>query len=399
MKKNIHESMKEEFAAEADFLRKHSSYIPEYEYFIETLYLQLYPDKIMLKHKKPCVNLYCVQAPLELIDALGFQPLRLSHGSSAIHKNCAGCLPSLACPVVKSSLGAFMQDDSVERNCVLTVLPSTCDWNVKMPAFIQNHENKMQVMELPHLKDSEKGRQRWLEEVFSLKKVLERISGTKLDKKNLLSSMAKYAKARSSFNKITDIKRAGVLPGIWYAVIANAFMTDDVRSWAENVDKVTAALEGKSCAGGIPVFLAGSPASFPYLKPFELIEVAGMSVIADELCSSERVFPGGVTYNDSSDYGLLEALSERYMLYCSCPTYSDNERRITKILNTVQQHGIKGIVYHLLKGCHPYDIESFLLEKAAREKGLRFIKMETDYSPQDRQNILTRLEAFRESLT
>ncbi len=270
MKKTVNEFIKEEFAAEAAFLRKNSCYISEYEYFIEALSLQLYPDKITMKYKKPCVNLYCVQTPLELFDALGFQPLRMSHGSSTVHINCANCLPSLACPVIKSSLGSFLSDESIEGRCALTVLPTTCDWNVKMPGLIQKYLDKIYVMELPHVKDSEKGRQRWLEEVFALKKLLEKISGKKLNKQTLTSSIAKYAKAWNCFNKITEMKRKGILPGIWYAVVANAFMIDDVQSWTDNVKKVTVALEEKPPGNGIPVFLAGSPVPFPYLKPFEI---------------------------------------------------------------------------------------------------------------------------------
>lgn len=71
---------------------------------------------------------------------------------------------------------------------------------------------------------------------------------------------------------------------------------------------------------------------------------------------------------------------------------------MSSIINTMQNYGIKGMVYHVLKGCHPYDMESFYFEKAVKEKGIRFLKIETDFSKEDKQNILTRLEAFRETL-
>jgi len=47
---------------------------------------------------------------------------------------------------------------------------------------------------------------------------------------------------------------------------------------------------------------------------------------------------------------------------------------------------------------HPYDIESSRFEKTIKENGLHFIKIETNDAKEDRQSLLTRFEAFRETL-
>ena len=95
---------------------------------------------------------------------------------------------------------------------------------------------------------------------------------------------------------------------------------------------------------------------------------------------------------------MLRALSDRYHKACICPTFTENERRINNILNAAEDYQIKGVVYNLLKGCHPYDIEAITIEQKLKEQGLKFIKIETDYGREDSQNILTRLEAFRQTL-
>ena len=123
-----------------------------------------------------------------------------------------------------------------------------------------------------------------------------------------------------------------------------------------------------------------------------------MFIAADELCTSERNLVSTTVYDELSEYGLLKALAEKYQLSCSCPTFADNDRRLKNILSIMRDYNIKGIVYHLLKGCHPYDIESFHFEKVFKENGFHFMKIETDYSKEDRENILCRLEAFRETL-
>ncbi len=142
------------------------------------------------------------------------------------------------------------------------------------------------------------------------------------------------------------------------------------------------------------VFLAGSPIIFPNFKLLHLVEDAGMNVCADDLCSSERVLPGAVRFDDPSWHGLIRALAERYHRGCTCPTFADNDRRVNSILHTCSRFDIRHVVYHVLKGCHPCDMESFIIEKRLANEGYKFLRIETDYAKEDSRNILTRLEAF-----
>ena len=120
-----------------------------------------------------------------------------------------------------------------------------------------------------------------------------------------------------------------------------------------------------------------------------------MSICGDDMCVSERIWPGATQYDDPSLPGLLRALAERYHKGSTCPTFADNERRVNHLFNILRNHPhIGGVIHHVLKGCHPFDIESFSLEKMLKEKGYKFLKIETDYVREDSRNILARLEAF-----
>ncbi|RKY36749.1 MAG: hypothetical protein DRP78_02900 [Candidatus Omnitrophota bacterium] len=393
----IKKEIQEEYHRQASFLRERSDFCQELEYFLEIFSLPVSPQKVKKRFSRPFVGIYCIQAPLELFDALGFHPIRLCSGSLAIQRLSSPFLPALTCPLIKSCVGAFYLDESIEKLCDILVVPTTCDWNTKLPEMIQDKAIPFYIMELPHIKESERGQSRWLEEIYELKRFLEQCAGRRLNRSQLQISVNKYMKAWQAFGRLIEFRRRGLICGTWSIVLANAFMIDDVESWTDKVNIVLKNYdkpEGNSNPG---VFLAGSPVFFPYLKISELIEEAGMDILADELCTSERLI-ASVIYDEPSEYGLLKALSERYHLSCSCPTYIDNDRRLKNILNTMRTYNIKGIVYHLLKGCHPYDLESFYFEKVIKENGFRFLKIETDYSREDRQNILARLEAFRATL-
>lgn len=201
------------------------------------------------------------------------------------------------------------------------------------------------------------------------------------------------------FHELIELKRKNIISGLWFTCIANTFMLDELDQWVRKLEFVIKRLQSeKTEANPYKIFLAGSPVIFPNLKILQLIEQAGMTVCADDLCSSERIFPGATVYDDPSEHGLLKALAERYHKACSCPTFADNDRRINNILRLTDNHDIKGVVFHVLKGCHPYDIESFTIENQLKACGRKFLKIETDYGKEDSQNILTRLEAFKQTL-
>ena len=394
----INREISEEYVRQVKSLKDRSDFIESYSYFLDVLSMSLAVRSGGLRDKKPLAGLYCIQAPLELFDAFGFRPVRLGNGSLPIQRLSTGLLPVLSCPVIKSRIASFYLDNSIERLCEFIVVPTTCDWSTKLPQLTGERFNKFYIMELPRVKESERARERWLEEMFELKTFLERQSGKKFTVSRLVESINRYMKAWALFGELIKIRREGKISGTWFNMISNAFMMDDPDSWSLNVRKVIDSIsDQKMNNNSSGIFLAGAPVLFPYLKITELIEEAGMNVLADELCSSERIMES-VVYDEVTEYSVLKALADRSFLACKCPVYSDNDRRMDNMINTMRCNNIKGVIYHSLKGCHPYEADSFYFEKRLREEGFRFIKIETDFSKEDRQNILTRLEAFRETI-
>jgi benzoyl-CoA reductase/2-hydroxyglutaryl-CoA dehydratase subunit BcrC/BadD/HgdB len=297
------------------------------------------------------------------------------------------------------------------------VLPTTCDWSVKLEAAAERCGFEFQVpvrrLELPRQKERVQSQERWREEVHGLRLFLAEVAKRKLKPralaKDLSHSMALYRRAGAAFIELGEARRRGQVAAIWAQVIANAFFFDRVETWTERLGELLSVLTAKAsevktqsgarpgdCLGeqGQPVFLAGSPIFFPNLKVFHLLEEAGLDAVYDDLCSSSRLLPGPIPYDDPSWAGLLKALAQRYQQACLCPTFIDNDRRINNILAPEVKKEVKGVVYHVLKGCHPFDLESLSLEGAIREAGLRYLKIETDYAAEDAPALLTRLEAL-----
>jgi benzoyl-CoA reductase/2-hydroxyglutaryl-CoA dehydratase subunit BcrC/BadD/HgdB len=404
LKRKILERFEDEAAQEAKALKSRPDCVPELEYFVDLLAAGRDPATISERVGRPVVALMCLQAPLELFHAFGLQPFKVFGGTMVAQRLSAPQLPAIMCPMLRSALGE-LQLDLCGNNGVkflAWVAPTTCDWVVKIQDMMEvcgiAESPPFYRLELPHLKDRDESQDRWLEEIYLLKGFLAQIAGKKkLKRQDLANSMRIYQKTWHSFSKLIDLKRMGQVPLIWFMAISNSFFFDDVERWSAALEKALPVF-GERKQNGPGIFLAGSPIFFPNLKMLHLLEEAGLNVVMDDLCSSERIFPGAVYFDDVSEHGLLKALAQRYHQGCLCPTFSDNDRRINNIIAPAHKDLYQGVVFHVLKGCHPFDLESLTLEARLKDQGFKFIKLETDYTSEDSQTLLTRLEAYRSTL-
>ncbi|MBW1963351.1 MAG: 2-hydroxyacyl-CoA dehydratase, partial [Deltaproteobacteria bacterium] len=162
----------------------------------------------------------------------------------------------------------------------------------------------------------------------------------------------------------------------------------------------TRASKGRSvCRERTPrILLAGSPPIFPNMKIPSLVEEMGAVIVADESCMGSRYLhdPVGITEKSTAD--MMVGIAARYLMPCVCPSFAPNEDRIYRLLRMVEEFNIDGIIYHVLKGCVNYDFELIRVEKAMAEKNIPVLRVETDYNPEDIEQLRIRIEAFVEML-
>ena len=390
------EKTRAEMDREIQTLRSREDFIEEYSYFLTLLREGTSPQKLQERTGRQAIPMLCVQVPLELIHAAGFAPFKLYSGSFQAASGVVAGIPALMCPMLSSLFGMLMMDESA---CELPwVLPTTCDWIVKFPEMIRlkSREPRIHWVELPHLKETSRGERVWLEEVYRLKAFLEETGKTKISRNSLAASIQVYNLAWEALCALEERRNQGHIPFLWYLTIANAFFYDAPEAWTAQVWQVLQALATAPMPEATRrVFVAGSPIFFPGFKIPHLLEEAGLVVTGDDLCSSARIFPGNANPKGSVD-DCIASLAEQYHHGCLCPTFADNDRRVNNIL--AASENFEGVIYQILKGCHPCDIESYSLERPIKAKDLRYLRLETDYTPEDSRNLLNRLEAFSQTL-
>ncbi|MDR2460425.1 MAG: 2-hydroxyacyl-CoA dehydratase family protein [Deltaproteobacteria bacterium] len=391
---------KSETETEIELLIAREDYFPHLDYFLDLLKDGGDLGTIAQRVRKPTIALLCLQAPIELFWAQGFFPVKIYSGSYGASNLTSPRLPALMCPTLKAILGRAEMDESLAE--VPWVIPLTCDWVVKFKEtreLFGEFRRPVHFLEVPRVKDSPIARDRWFYEQYSLSGFLKKIGGEKLKAKNLLAALKVMEEARKALFQLTRLRRRGFIASVFYALITSSFFLDNPTNWTANVLKVVEFLDKKEPKGlQEGIFLSGSPIFFPNFKALHLIEEAGLKVYGDDLCSSERIFPRHVGLTDTSEDGLMRALAEAYHRGCLCPVFAENSHRASIIKEALSEAPIRGVIFHLLKGCHPYELDSFCLEESLKEWGLKYLKIETDYSIEDTGNLLTRLEAFRPTL-
>jgi benzoyl-CoA reductase/2-hydroxyglutaryl-CoA dehydratase subunit BcrC/BadD/HgdB len=356
---------------------------------------------------KKIIGTYCIMVPEELIYAAGAIPVRLCGGSYEASSIGDELVPRDTCPVVKASVGFTSLDlISLYQICDAVVVPTTCDAKRKMGEELSKF-TEVWMLEVPHIKDSEGARKQWVEHIKALKKDLEKLTGKRIRRKALQSSIRMIAGAQYEARRLYEIRKsaAPVIMGREAMLALNAYSYDTALEWTKAMAGLNDELESRRDNGrGVAdsnaprVLIAGCPPIFPNWKIPSLIEEMGAVIVADESCMGSRYLYDPVGFTEKSMRNMMAGIAARYLMPCVCPSFAPNEDRLYRLLQMVDEFKISGIIYHVLKGCVIYDFELIRVEKIMKEKNIPVLRIETDYSPEDIEQLRTRIEAFVEML-
>jgi benzoyl-CoA reductase/2-hydroxyglutaryl-CoA dehydratase subunit BcrC/BadD/HgdB len=158
------------------------------------------------------------------------------------------------------------------------------------------------------------------------------------------------------------------------------------------LEKIIAQAESlaKAPASRPAILMTGVPMPLGAEKVLDIIEAAGATVVAQENCTGLKPLLEDV----AEDGEPLEAIARKYFhLPCSCMT--PNRGRLDFIDRLIEEYRPGGVVDLVWQSCLTYDVESEVLRRhLERRHSLPYLKIVTDYSPSDVQQIRLRVEAF-----
>jgi benzoyl-CoA reductase/2-hydroxyglutaryl-CoA dehydratase subunit BcrC/BadD/HgdB len=353
---------------------------------------------------KNIVGIYCGYAPLEVIRAMGAAPAVLCAFADKTIEAAETVLPANLCPLIKSSYG-FIKTDTCPFFAIseAIIAETTCDGKKKMFELISDIK-PMYVMDLPQLPDEKEALDNWTVMIKKLKGFLETTFNRKIEDKEVEKEIKATNEKNRLMNKIFDFAALTPTPVSWLELydltyLGQASTTQDMLGILNDcVEKL-----GKRVADGVyhgekdspRVLVTGCPVGGDATKVFKIIEEAGGVVVVLDSCTGMKAYNGIIDENTPDPYA---ALSRRYLeLPCSCMT--PNSRRLTELDKMIKRFKPDVVVDVVLHACHSYNVESSKVKAHVEGKHkMPFLKIETDYSQSDVEQLRTRVEALLETL-
>ena len=369
--------------------------------------------RVAKEEGKKVIGYACLFAPTELILASGAIPVRVSSGWYDASKLGDRVVPVEVCPVVRSTIGAKMIALSPYlelSDALISVL--TCDGMTKLGEILSDYK-PVWAMTLPRVKDSTQSALLWREEIKAVKGQIEALTGNKIGRKQLESAILLTQKATKAFRRLQELRKGSpVIMGRDAMLVNQTYMWDNIERWTEKTEALCDELEKRArqkiwaCPPDTPrVMVTGTPMIWPdNWKVPTLIEEANPRgiLVADELCSSERLLYDPVGVDEWSNSDMLNAIAERYMMASTCPCFTSkdgNEDRINWLLNKIKEWSIQGVIYYVVRGCILHAMEYTRVKKVLDRINIPVYYLDTEYTREDVGQMKTRVEAFLEMLS
>lgn len=349
---------------------------------------------------------FCVFVPEELILAVDGILVGLCAGADFALDEVEKVLPRNTCSLIKGAFGFAMA-----RVCPylaasdVIVGENTCDGKKKSYEIFREYVNDLYVMDIPQVK-SEAGRALLTAEYKRFAERVQEVSGHTLDVANLRKGIERVNAKRGAMHRLARLRAATPTPisGL-DAVLANqVYFYDDVERFTNSVNTLcdelearVAKKEGVADPSTPRILVSGCPMAVPNWKVPSIVENAGAVIVGEESCIGERGTQHLTSTEGETVDALIDNIVDRYFKI-DCAVFTPNPSRREHVEAMAKEYGADGVLHYGLQFCAPYQIEAGPMEQSLEESGIPTLRLDTDYSPEDVEQLRTRVEAFVERL-
>lgn len=351
------------------------------------------------------VGYLCTFTPVELIDAAGAAAIGLCGMSQETIPDAEAKLPKNLCPLIKSTYGfAYTDKCPYTYFADLIVGETTCDGKKKMYELL-NELKPTYVMQLPQGQGRSYMLDAWYEEVKLLKEKLEELFDITITDEALRAAAKRRNRWRKTMCQFFELQ--GMYPPaikgseVEFALQQNKF-SFDIEEQIEAMEAKAKEIREAYEAGARPVdpnakriLITGCPTAGVIRKIESAIEENGGTIVCEDNCGGE--YATKILVDEDAD-DILRAIAERYMKI-NCSVMTPNTNRLENTQKLLDKYKVDGVIEVVLQACHTYNVEAENMKRAVKdEKGIPYMKLETDYSTADTGQLATRIAAFIEML-
>jgi benzoyl-CoA reductase/2-hydroxyglutaryl-CoA dehydratase subunit BcrC/BadD/HgdB len=352
------------------------------------------------------VGSYCVFVPEEIVRAADATLVGLCTGADFATEEVEKLLPRNTCSLIKSAFGFKLgKVCPYLESADMIVGENTCDGKKKSYEVLNEVVPNLYVMDLPQTKSTE-GKELLRAEYNRFKDAIEKLTGVKIDVPRLKKGIEIANNKRKAIHRLSNLRKADPVPisGLDALLINQVFFYDDPIRFTDSVNKICEELEGRISGGkgvspkGSPrILLSGCPMAVPNWKLPWIVETSGAAIVGEESCVGERGTRNLTDDSGNSVDELMKAIVDRYF-QVDCAIFTPNPDRLNHVKTMYKDYNADGVIHYGLQFCQPYQIESLPVEKKLEDDGIPTLRIETDYSMEDVEQLKTRVEAFIERI-
>ena len=352
------------------------------------------------------IGSFCVFVPEEIVRAVDSTLVGLCTGADFAMDEVEKLLPRNTCSLIKSAFGFKLgKVCPYLESADMIVGENTCDGKKKSYEILNNLVTNLYVMDIPQVKSAE-GRVLLKAEYLRFKEAVEELTGVTIDATGLKKGIEVVNNKRKAIHRLSSLRKADPVPvsGLDALLANQVFFYDDPVRFTESVNKICDELEQRieKKEGVFPektprILISGCPMAVPNWKLPWIIETSGAVIVGEESCVGERGTRNLTDDSAGTVDELMEAITDRY-LKVDCAIFAPNPDRLDHIIEMAGEYKADGVIHYGLQFCQPYLMESMPVEKALEAKNIPTLRIETDYSMEDVEQLKTRVEAFVELL-
>ncbi len=355
-------------------------------------------ERFVLEEKtegKGRIGIFCPYAVVELIDAGNFVPVRLIPRDPTIRK-ADGYLPNSLCSYLRHIVDLAMRGELQDFSCIL--FNHSCDGSRRAYDVFRSYLGEMPsiFVDIPK-KNDELSAWYFYEELKRIRQFFEELSHTSITDSALSKSIERYNENRQLLRELYELRAR--FPSLLNSEImisvldANVILSKEranalLRSLCDDIQRNASTGHEKVKK---KVFVSGN--IFDALPLLRFIEECGGQITGDDFC-----FGGRYAQTHILDTDPLYALAQGYLKKMPCGRMEDYSRRFDFIIEEMQKHSTRGLIYSSLKFCDNFLVDYPALKEKLDGLGIPSLFIEGEYFSLNTGQIKTRIEAFIEML-
>ena len=343
---------------------------------------------------KKVVGSTIADVPQEVIYAYDLLPVTLL-GTHKPLKKAASHLPDNACSLARSNLELAL---SYEGDLFSGfVLPQVCDttqhlsdiWRISFP------DKYVESYLAPRQADRPSAHYWVKEEIERLIASLGKWTGKTLSNDALSASIAIYNENRKILGELYEIKRnnPGTITNLQFFAMMKLSMQVDKAEFNKSLKAIKDGLKLKKSKGLTDIVLVGITCDPP--EVFDIFDELKLNIVGDTLVDGTRYLQGAVPLNGN----LVDAMADRHFHGGFFSPIHDNVyKNFEEVKKLYYDRKAKAIIYVHIEFCESQEYDLPDLKSMIKKEGIPMHVLDTEYQTVSLSHILTRAQAFFESL-